>query len=326
VLGGTGFLGANIVRALLAAGYAVRVLSRSGGVAPALEGCNIERVSGDLRDTLALEQALRDVWGLVHSAGAYPLTNRHAARQAADARAAMRTVVEAARRANVARIVYTSSYATVGRPHDPSRARANETDTLRPGEGAHAYFAVKQAQEDEALAAAATGLPIVVLLPTACFGPYDARPTSGAAFQQIRRLRPAVYFRGTADAIDVRDVADAHVAALERGRSGERYLIGHVTISLRELTGLIARSVGVRPPQWGIPPGPALVVARILEALDARGFVHAPPFLTGTLSLLRHFTPLDCSKARRELCTPARPLDQAIQDEAEWLAAHDLLT
>ncbi len=323
VLGGTGFLGANIVRALVAAGHDVRSISRSLDPSPALEDCAVARVAADMHDGAALARALDRCEVLYHAAGAYPTTNLHATAQVVRARGAMRGILAAARQAGIARVVYTSSYATIGPPPAGSgRPLSTEADVRPPGSGGHAYFELKRVQEEEALAAHADGLPVVLLLPTACFGPHDARPTSGEAFVTVQKLRPAFYIRGRMDAIDVRDVADAHVAALDAGVSGERYIVGHETHSMAEISAMIARAVGVPPPRIGIPPEPVSAIAAALETLERAHWGHAPPFVSGTMKLLRGFTPLDSGKARQAFGPPRRDVATAIADEAQWLREH----
>lgn len=323
VLGGTGFLGANIVRALRREGHDVRALSRTLTPTPALAGCDATRVAVDMTDIDALTRALDGCDALYHVAGAYPLTNLHADAQAADARSVMRGILHAVQRAGVGRVIYTSSYATIGPPPSNSgRTRATEFDVRGPGSGRHAYFDLKRVQEEEALAGHRVGIPVLILLPTACFGPYDARPTSGAAFVTVQKMRPAFYIRGAMDAIDVRDVADAHVAALTRGASGERYILGHETHSMRAISTMIARAVGVPAPLIGVPPELVGAVAEGLETLEARGLGKAQPFISGTMRLLRGFTPLDSSKAHATFGAPRRSVAAAIEAEADWLRAH----
>jgi len=320
VLGGTGFVGANVARAARAAGHAVRVFTRGQNAGRALAGCDVETVAGDLHDAEALARALAGCDALVHCAGAYPTTGRHAREQTEAARAAMRTVLTAAMRAAVGRIVYTSSYATIGPPVDGARRRSREGDRWAPGAPGHAYFEMKRAQEDEADRFARDGAPVVTLLPTACFGPYDARPTSGAVFVQFARLRPIVYVRGAINAIDVRDVADAHVAALTTGRIGERYIVGHEDVSMGTLAAWIAESVGVPRPRIGLSPG---VVHAIAHGLEAVGM--APEFWSGSMRLIQRAVPLDCSKAATELGAPTRTVRAAVHDHAAWLRANGYL-
>lgn len=323
VLGGTGFLGANIVRALVAAGHEVRALSRSSAASPALAGCDVARVATDMRDGAAIARAIAGCDVLYHAAGAYPTTNLRATAQAEEARGTMRGILAAARHAGVARVVYTSSYAVIGPPPPGSgHTHATEQDVRPAGSGGHAYFEVKRVQEEEALAASRDGLPVVLLLPTACFGPHDARPTSGAAFVAVQRMRPPVYIRGLIDAIDVRDVADAHVAALDAGKAGERYILGHETHSMGAISAMIARAVGVGPPRFGVSPQLVGAVAEALEALERVHLAKAAPFVSGTMRLLRGFTPLDSTKGQRTFGAPRRSIAIAIADEASWLRAH----
>src|SRR5262245_41105033 len=224
VLGATGFIGGQIARALVEHGYAVRALRRARSSTLALEGLPVEFAYGDLRDPSALLAAMRGVEAVFHAAGYYPhnsLAPRRALRLAA---AGMRNLLECARAADVGRVVYTSSLSTIG-PPAVGRALADERDYYLPGSVADPYFEAKWAMEAEVYRAVALGQAVVALCPTVVFGPGDVKPTSGTVLLALARGLLPAYVEGRINIVDVRDVAMAHVAALERGRTGERYIL-----------------------------------------------------------------------------------------------------
>ncbi len=324
VLGATGFIGGQIARALLERGHAVRALRRASSSTLAVEGLPVELVRGDLRDRASLLAAMRGVEAVFHAAGYYPpnsLTPRHSVRHAV---AGMRAVLECARAAGVSRVVYTSSLSTIG-PPTGGRALADERDAYLPGSVAEPYFEVKWAMEAEAYRAVAGGQDVVVICPTAVFGPGDVKPTSGIALLLLARGLMRVYIDGKINIVDGRDLARAHMVALERGRNGERYIVGGNNTTVGEVMRAAARIVGVPPPRLRIPAAAALLVGKLGEvaalAIPGRPLL---PF-SEAIEMIRHGQHYDLSKARRELDLATRPLDDTLRDTAEWFRAHGYL-
>ncbi len=318
ILGGTGFIGGQIVRAALEAGYQVRALRRRHAVGALADiAQHVEWVLGDLDDADSLAAATRGCDVLFHAAAHYPHSSRDIAAEVAYAEAQMARVLEATRRAGVARLIYTSSLTTVGPPSQPGRL-ADERDFYTPGSSRSAYYEAKFAMEQMALRAAADGLPVVILMPTAVFGPGDVKPTTGQLLLEVAKGRVPVYFDATINVVDGRDVAAAHVAAVEKGRVGQRYVIGGHNLTLRQGLTAAATAAGVAPPRLGIPRRLVEALVRLSDALPG---IELPE----NGRTLRFWQPLSTLKAERELGLIARPFEQTAHDTVAWFRQHGYL-
>jgi dihydroflavonol-4-reductase len=317
VLGATGFIGGQIVRALVERGYTVRALRRSGSSTLAIQGLPVEFAYGDLHDRPSLLAAMRGVEALFHAAGYYPhnsLAPRHALRQAV---VGMRHVLECARAADIERVIYTSSLSTIGPPVD-GRALADERDYYLPGSVPDPYFEAKWAMEAELYRAAVTGQQVMALCPTVVFGPGDLKPTSGTILLALARGLLPAYVEGRTNIVDVRDVARAHVVALERGRPGERYILGGHNTTIGAALTSAARLAGISAPRARLPATLALLVGKLGEvaalAIPGRPFL---PF-SEAIEMIRHGQHYDCTKAQRELGLTSRPIEETLGDSLAW--------
>jgi dihydroflavonol-4-reductase len=313
VLGATGFIGGHIAREAAARGWHVRALRRDPNSVGAIEDVPVEWVTGNLADRSALCEAMRGCDVVFHSAGAYPHGTRQIDQDVQSALAQLRNVIAAARDANLDRLIYTSSFTTIGLPRDPGRL-ADERDFYRPGTARDAYYEAKWAMEVEALN---SGLPVVVLNPAAVFGPGDVHLAVSEIVIMAARGRVPFYFDATFGAIDVRDVAAAHLDAVERGRAGERYVLSNHNLTLRDGLALIAQAAGRRPPSIHVGPG-------LLNAIIAVG-KYWPGGLVGHLRTMRFWQPLSNDKAAAELGLPARPLADTLRDALAWFKANGYL-
>lgn len=324
VLGATGFIGGQIVRSLTEHGHTVRAFRRPTSSLLALQGLPVEFVQGDLLNRESLVSAMRDCEGVFHAAGYYPpdsLSPRRALRQAVTG---MRSVLDAAHTASVRRLIYTSSLSTVG-PPSAGRQFANEHDIYLPGSIADPYFEAKWAMECEAYRAITPGLEVVTICPTVVFGPGDIKPTTGVALLALARGLLPTFVEGKTNTIDVRDLAAAHVTALEHGRSGERYIVGGHNIMVSSVLQLAARVLGVAPPRLQVPAQIALATGKLAEVVMR--LLPNPPFLPihETIEMIRHGQHYDCQKAQRELGITTRPLEETFQDAREWFERHGYL-
>ena len=313
VLGATGFIGGHIAREAAARGWQVRALRRDPQAVGAIGDVNVEWVSGDLNDQSALVAAMRGCNVIFHSAGAYPHGTRAIDRAVQDARAQLRNVIEAARETKPDRLIYTSSFTTIGLPGKPNRL-ADERDPYRPGTAGDAYYEAKWAMEVDALN---SGLPVVVLNPAAVFGPGDVHLAVSEIVIMTAKGRVPVYFDATFGAIDVRDVAAAHLNAVEGGRVGERYLLSNHNLTLKEGLDLITREAGVKPPSIYLGRRTVDVIISIGRFL--------PGGLIGHLRTMRFWQPLNNAKALQELGLPARPLAETLRDALAWFRANRYL-
>ncbi len=313
VLGATGFIGGHIAREAAARGWHVRALRRDPNSVGAIGEVPVEWVTGDLNQRASLSQAMRGCAVVFHSAGAYPHGTRHIDRDVQSALEQMRNVIGAAREVNLDRLIYTSSFTTIGLPRESGQL-ADERDFYRPGAAGDAYYEAKWAMEVEALS---SGLPVVVLNPAAVFGPGDVHLAVSEIVIMAARGRVPFYFDATFGAIDVRDVAAAHLNAVEHGRAGERYILSNHNLTLRDGLALIAQASGCRPPSIHIGPG-------LLNAIIAVGR-YLPGGMAGHLRTMRFWQPLNNDKAAAELGLPSRPLADTLRDALAWFKTNGYL-
>jgi dihydroflavonol-4-reductase len=287
-----------------------------------LEGLAVEPVHGDLADRPSLVAAMRGCDVVFHAAAYYP---RHSLDMAGAVRQAvngMRNVLQAAAEAQVGRLVYTSTLTTVGSPGEPGRL-ADERDFYLPGSTGSAYFESKWAMEAEAWRAIAQGLPLIIVNPTATFGPWDVKPATGEILLNVAKGRLPVWLDLEANVVDARDVGQGQVLAAERGRVGERYILGGENVVLREALTLVAQEAGVRPPRWRASLGLVGALVRIGEAIGRLPLVRPLPL--EHFKTLREWRALNTDKARRELDFETRPFLDTVRDTLAWFREHGYL-
>ncbi|MBX3248675.1 MAG: NAD-dependent epimerase/dehydratase family protein [Myxococcales bacterium] len=320
VLGGTGFVGMNLLDALLARGIRPRTTFRKRSITAFAQKRDVEWVPGDLEDPASLEAAMRGCDVVFFTAGHYPRYSLEWAPTIERGVADVRHVCEAARRAGVQRVVYTSSIGALG---EGPGARVDEH--VRPSEPPDSlYRATKWAMEREVDRATASGLDVVTLLPGACLGPWDARlGTSGVLVALLRGALPW-WVDGTVNVVDVRDVALAHVEAATRAPTGARYVVGGRSLSLRLLfTTICARFGGALPPL-------ELDAASARSRAEAEERAAAPrkarvPMPRELVDLITWGQAVDSSRARRELGLVFRPLEQTLDDAHAWFVRFGFL-
>ena len=321
VLGSNGFIGANVVRALLKHGFTVRAMRRPKSDTRSLREIeqDIEIVQGDLRDTESLSLALADCQVLFHCAGYLPVSPGNGEAQVTDAFQQMRNVLAAAKKSPIEKIVYTSAFSTIGPAQEKGRF-ANEADPYTPQPRDHVYFQVKYAMEEAAMRAAyQEALPVVVVNPTGCFGPYDTRPVIGNLFLLYKRWRFPFYPPGVINVVDVRDVAEAHVAALEKGRVGDRYLLGHVNLRGRGLAQMACRVMKISGPFIPAPFPLLYALAALSEAAIRNKPGRFPLVASGFVAQFQHGFPLNTNRAVQVLGMPQSPVEQALWDHIQWM-------
>ncbi len=317
VLGATGQLGSNLVRTLLAKGHQVRALVRPTSKTLTLEGLDIERVTGDLNDLDSLVLACEHAQVVYQTASYYPLATIPAEEAKAQALKETNNLLNAVRQTGVERLVFTSTLTTIGFPTAPGQL-ANEDCPFSTSFPNNPYLTAKMAMEIRVLEATREGLPAVVVNPTAFFGPYDSKPTSGTQILMIaKRLMPG-YIQGPVNVIDVRDVAGALIKAAERGRVGERYIIGNWNTTQQDLNKLIAKVAGVMAPVIPVPFFVAQQGSKLGE-WASKTILGKPPFVPAFfVEMLKHMQQYDCSKGLRELGYPQSSVETAIRDALTW--------
>ena len=322
VTGASGFVGSAIATTLRARGHQLRVLVRRSSPRANLAREDIT-CEGDLRDRASLACALKGVRFLFHAAADYRLWARDPEEITRTNVEGTRLIMEEALRAGIERIVYTSSVATL---RLADGRLATESDTLSEETAIGAYKRSKVAAERlvETMVRR-DGLPAVIVNPSTPIGPRDVRPTpTGRIIIEAASGRMPGFVDTGLNLVHVDDVAAGHLAALLRGRIGERYILGGENVSLADMLADIALIVGRHPPKLRIPRAMVFPVAYAAEFFAA--FSGREPFVTvDGLRMARHKMFFDDGKARRELGYASRPYREALRDALAWFRQHGYL-
>jgi dihydroflavonol-4-reductase len=322
VTGGTGFVGANLARELVGAGATVRVLARAGGDRRALDGVKVEIVEGDLLDAGSLARACAGVDTVYHAAADYRLWAPDPGvlhRVNVDG---TRSILESAAAARVRRVVYTSTVGALGIPGDGTPGTEDTPVSLADMVGA--YKQSKFLAEQVALDFARRGAPVVIVNPSAPIGPWDVRPTpTGQMIVDFMSGRMFATLDTGLNIVHVRDVALGHVLAAERGRVGEKYILGAAqgNLTLDEIGRLLSAITGRRPPRLRVPYGLAWCGAACMETV-ARLTGGAPRVPLTAVRMARKRMYFSPAKAIRELGLPQTDVGAALSDAVAWFAAH----
>lgn len=321
VTGGTGFVGANLVRLLLSKGLKVRALTRRNTKSRSLEGLDVEQVYGELSDRNSLKFGTAGAKYVFHCAADYRIWVRDAREMYAANVDGTVNVIEAAAAAGVEKIVHCSSVAAV-RPPD-GRVPADEESNYGSDEDVISdYKKSKYQSERVALARAAQGVPVVVVNPAAPIGPLDAKPTpTGKVVVDFLNGRIPSYIDTGLNVVHVGDVAEGHWLAALKGRVGQRYILGGENITLKRLLDLLAESTGLPGPSFKTP----YAVAYLFGALDtarARMLGGEPLAPLDAVRMARHYMWFDSGKAKHELGFTARPAREALAESANWFLAN----
>ncbi len=315
--GATGFVGSAVARKLLSEGLAVRALVRRGSNRSNLEGLDLNLVEGDIRDAELLHRVMHGVRHVFHVAADYRLWAPDPAEIFATNVDGTRAIMESALEAGVERVVYTSSVATLRLPDNG--AAADETTPLDQADAIGAYKQSKVLAERlvERMVAEAN-LPAVIVNPSTPIGPRDVRPTpTGRIVVEAASGRMPAFVDTGLNLVHVDDVADGHVAALRRGRIGERYILGGENLILGQMLAEIARLAGRRAPTVKLPRALIYPVAYAAEGI-AR-ITKREPFVTvDGLRMAKYKMFFSSAKAERELSYQARPAVEALADAYRW--------
>ncbi len=322
VTGGSGFLGANVVRRALARGDEVRVVVRGSSSALTLDGLPVERVVCGLDDPAGLAAACHGVDAVAHVAGLYDPGPGGEAAMAAVHVEGTRNVLAAARAAGVSRAVVCSSSITVG--FGPIDQPGDEDTRLDPtiygyAGPLRAYYETKRAAEALACEAAAAGLGVSIVCPDYVIGPWDLKPTSGRSILQIARAPIPFYPRGGKCFVDAEDAAEAHLLALDRGVPGRRYLLGTHNLSYRAYFEIVSRIVGRAPPRLPLS-------RRMTDAAHAvAGYLPLPSAVQAGFQLVQAMQQeryRDGGRAVRELGMPVTPIETSIERCYRWFVEY----
>jgi dihydroflavonol-4-reductase len=325
VTGASGFIGSAVAHCLMNAGYDVRALVRPTSSRINLAHVKLEIVEGDLLDAGSIERAMKNIRFLFHVAADYRLWARVPGDIVRTNVEGTRSVMIAAQRAGVERIVYTSSVATLA--SRPNAEPSDETFPLDAGSaiGAYKYSKVVAERMVEAMVAE-QNLPAIIVNPSTPIGPGDVRPTpTGRIIIEAATGRMPGFIDTGLNFVHVGDVAAGHLAALQKGRIGERYILGGQNVLLGDMLGEIARCVGRSPPKLRFPRLLIFPIAYGAEAIAH--FTGREPFVTTTgLRLAKDHMFFTSAKAERELGYRARPYVEAIADAVTWFRQRGYLS
>jgi dihydroflavonol-4-reductase len=322
VTGASGFIGSNLVHELAARGHHVRALLRPGADRRGLAGASFEPVDGDVSDPARLKAAMKGCDWCFHVAASYHLWMRDYRPMYAANVEGTRHVIEAAARAGCARVVYTSTVGCIGLPRSVNGqlTPSDETTPVSPAQMSNHYKRSKWQAEQIASEFASNGLPVIIVNPSAPIGPRDVKPTpTGKVIVDfLNRAMPAYLDTGL-NWVHVRDVVVGHILAAERGRVGERYILGNAegNWTMQTAFAVLGQLTGIRAPRIRIPYWVALAAAHVDETLSR--FTGKPPKapLAG-VRMARYKMFFNPAKAIRELGLPQTPPRQALADAVEW--------
>jgi dihydroflavonol-4-reductase len=316
VTGASGFVGSAVARRLREAGFAVRALVRSTSPTAHLSELGLDFVTGDLRDPTSLREALAGVRYLFHVAADYRMWARNPQDMIDTNVAGTRSLMREAMAAGVERVVYTSSVATLAARTDG--ISADESMPLAEQRAIGTYKRSKVAAERAVEALIAEGLPAVIVNPSTPIGPRDVKPTpTGRIIVEAASGRMPAFVDTGLNMVHVDDVAEGHLAAFERGRVGERYVLGGQNASLAEILRTVAEVVGRRPPTIRIPRQMLMPFAHVSEAI-ARCTGREPMLTLDGLRMAKNKMFFSSAKAERELGYRARPYREGIADAIAW--------
>jgi dihydroflavonol-4-reductase len=316
VTGASGFLGSHVARLLAERGERVRVLLRASSQTTLLEGLAVERMSGDLRDPASLDKALAGVSTVYHVAADYRLWARDPREIYESNVEGTRNLLDAARRAKVEKFVYTSTVGTVAVPRNGMLP--DESIDTSINEMIGAYKRSKWLAEQEARKAAAAGLPVVIVNPTTPVGPGDAKPTpTGRIIVDFLNGRMPAYVDTGLNFVAVEDAAAGHLLAAERGRVGERYILGGDNVTLKQALEILSQVSGRPAPRVRVPHLLALGAAYADAALS-RLLGREPQIPLDGVRMARHNMFVNTEKARAELGFRPGPLTPAFERAVRW--------
>ena len=314
VTGGTGFIGSHLVRELAKRGDELRLLARRGSDLEPLSDVEFERTTGDVTDRRAVRRAMKDVEQVFHVAGSTSMRSGARDRVFEVNVGGTRNIVEEAMRAGVEKVIHTSSAGAVG-PARPG-GTADESQPFSAGHLGLAYINSKHEAEVEVMRAAARGLATVVVNPTFVLGPDDPSGTSNALVKRVMLRQIPFYVDGGLNIVDVRDVAKGHLLAAQKGKVGERYILGGRNFTIGRLFADIGRISGVPPPPVKVPPHLTTAAIAVAQRVGYPVSVAEEEVRTA-----QYWWTYRSTKAKRELGFKPRPHEETLEASIEWLAA-----
>src|SRR5580692_2950707 len=320
VTGAAGFLGSHVARQLVARGEPVRVLLRPSSQNRAIADLPLEYVTGDLRDTASLDRAMKGIKRVFHAAADYRLWAKHSQDIYDSNVGGTKNILAAAKRAGVEQFIYTSTVATIAvdRPAPP-----NESTNAKLEEMIGHYKRSKWMAEREALNAAKEGLPVIVAMPTTPVGPWDWKPTpTGKLIVDFLNGKMPGYVETGLNFVGAEECAAGHLLVAEKGKVGQRYLLGAENLTLKQVLDSLAHLTGLPAPKFKIPHSLALGVA-YAESVFSRLIGREPQIPVEGVKIAQYLMFVDASRARRELGFKPGSVAAALERAVRWYEAND---
>jgi len=321
VTGATGFVGSHVARMLAEQGADLRLLVRTSSDPKNIEGLKADRVAGDLRDPASLERAMAGCDVVFHVAADYRLWVRDPEQMYRSNVEGTRAVLEAARKNGVRRVVYTSSVATMG--FTSNGHPADESSPVSLDQMIGPYKRSKFMAEQVAVEAGRGGMDVVVVNPTTPVGEQDIKPTpTGRIIVDFLKRKFPAYVDTGLNLVDVEECARGHVAALEKGRSGERYILGGENLTLKQILDKLAAITGLPSPKIRVPYAVALATGIVDEVVTGHIFRREPRATIDAVRMGRKKMFVSSGKAERELGWRTVPVNAALGRAVEWFQAN----
>jgi len=321
VTGATGFVGSHVARALAGQGVGLRLLLRSGSNPANIEELNAEHVIGDLRDPASIEKAMAGCDVVFHVAADYRLWVRDPDEMYRANVEGTRAILTAARKNKIRRVVYTSSVATMGFTANGHPADENSPVSLDNMIGP--YKRSKFMAEQVAVEAAQSGIDVVIVNPSTPVGDQDIKPTpTGRIIVDFLKRKFPAYVDTGLNLVDVTECARGHVAALDKGKSGERYILGGENLTLKQILDKLGAVAGLPSPKVRVPYAMALATGVVDEIVTGRILGREPRATIDAVRMGRKKMFVSSSKAERELGWRAGPVDDALRRAVDWFRRH----
>jgi len=317
VTGATGFVGSAIVRKLVMRGEEVVALVRAGSDRFNLDGLDVEFAVGDLTDAPSLRDAVRGCNRVYHAAAEYTLWSPDPVALYAANVDGTKNVLVAAEAEGVERVVYTSTVGTLGNPGDGTPG--NEDTPVGLGDMVGHYKRSKFMAEQAAVERAREGCPVVIVNPSTPVGPRDIKPTpTGKMIVDFLNGKMFAYLDTGLNLVDVDDVAEGHILAMEKGEPGRKYILGNRDVTLKEIFGILSSFTGIPAPRLRLPYALVYPIAVVSTAVADRITKKPPLAPVEAVRMARKFMFFDPGRARRELGMPRTPVEDSLKRAVDW--------
>jgi dihydroflavonol-4-reductase len=319
--GATGFLGSHVARALAEQGADLRLLVRPTSNLKNLEGLKADTATGDLRDAASLEKAMSGCDTVFHVAADYRLWVRDPAEMYRSNVEGTQAILEAARKQGIRRVIYTSSVATMG--FTSNGHPADEGSPVSLDDMIGPYKRSKFMAEQIALDAGRRGMPVIIVNPTTPIGERDVKPTpTGRIVVDFLKRKFPAYVETGLNLVDVRECARGHIAALERGKPGERYILGGENLTLKQILDALGKVTGLPSPKVKLPYFFAFATGVVDEAITGRLLKREPRATVDTVRMGKKKMFASSDKAERELGWKIVPVENALRRAVEWFRSN----